>query len=1024
MSKGTVRTLFLDFAELHEDYYQASFQTRSDESISADHTFKHARVVQVSGREGKAFGASYTAASKIGFNVINRLTFTKSNSEIDPIIAKYKESRDNAGAGPLKSFQSDNLNGDGGAWMKHFADELGDGVTPFIKLVDPNLPLADIKDDEYTFIATKTAADTWAMAVLNRLNEGTGSDGDSRRLLAGVDLEWGESETCLLQVSIPSFPVGVFHLTAMGVDSPESFPRALKELLELPNLCACGVQTGGDHSRLVALGVAIKSRIELRQLAMAHDDDQANGTSLEALCRRYLKMNVDKSGQHADYSQVPLPLKLVKYGALDAKLHRLLAEILMQLVVAKGPTEAMLEGPSINNLSIGMDVIVLVSSRKVAQAKIVFVGGVKGEHRDFGKETIGIGKAIVLLTDVYEGNAKPPFKKSQPSWPKDVTLQWIYDNDGSREIAVRTSNLLIPVPDSQANHQSSQEEAPVSDRAETETQSQGAAGNGNVADDEFADPEWDPVFDDFVRNFDENAIQENGEEVGDADKNDESIRSRQLEDCWHQFDAIPLTQKCEIRGPVLRLCMHGTFQFVEEDYAPMVKYLTTTKGIRNDDILDHFYFNREFWRKRVRMPTYSPDLHYSNIRKIHDWVRTNEYAKKYYSSDLRKWFEGFEDRARSGWFANIHDVSFFRRVGVDSAGFDLWIRMKGSCRNELIHQKMSVAMGPWGVGAAVAHHLLLLVAYKFNVSTGIRRNFENDFGHMHLQLIDQIQIAIQEIYNVLVYPRHFNVTLFQPVKDFVAVGIGPLTSFSPFVKTGPPMAHLRGDMLFMAERMKVECPPLPPAGKIELKMINDAFISNPKQNDASLKEICAMFQEKTDGKDVFPKLLCQMKVQFKQWEKTSLVKRVIKQMNLGGYTTLLRDLASRQTAEGSLVRFEDSQVNAIPDNPLLRIDDAEPLQFHQYVPPLVAPLQRFPIPLPSGTTPTVQQVRKCYYYPACTCTVDVCGGINQNSCRQVNQGKVTPPSKDELAEQKRKRRNEERAERQRQKKRTKDSAVV
>ena len=162
-----------------------------------------------------------------------------------------------------------------------------------------------------------------------------------------------------------------------------------------------------------------------------------------------------------------------------------------------------------------------------------------------------------------------------------------------------------------------------------------------------------------------------------------------------------------------------------------------------------------------------------------------------------------------------------------------------------------------------------------------------------------------------------------------------------------------------------------------------------------------------------------MKVQFKQWEKASLVKRAIAQMNLGGYTILLRDLASRQTRAGSLVRFDDAQVNAAPENPMLHVDD-EPLKVYQYVPPLVAPLLQFPIGPPPATAipiaPTLQQARKCYCHPACQCTVDVCGGINQHSCRQVNEGKVTPPSLAELEELKRKRRNKDRSERRRQKK--------
>jgi hypothetical protein len=161
---------------------------------------------------------------------------------------------------------------------------------------------------------------------------------------------------------------------------------------------------------------------------------------------------------------------------------------------------------------------------------------------------------------------------------------------------------------------------------------------------------------------------------------------------------------------------------------------------------------------------------------------------------MKKYFDAFEKNCREGKFADLDDVCLYRHVGVDSDGLDLWIRLKGSVRCENIHKLMKAAMGPWGVGATVAHYLLVLICYKYNVNAGIRRNAEQDFGHPYHYLVDQLQIAMQEIYNALVYPRHVNVSLFEPVKDFVSVGIGPLCYSKDFVESGNPLENLRGDM--------------------------------------------------------------------------------------------------------------------------------------------------------------------------------------------------------------------------------------
>jgi hypothetical protein len=59
-------------------------------------------------------------------------------------------------------------------------------------------------------------------------------------------------------------------------------------------------------------------------------------------------------------------------------------------------------------------------------------------------------------------------------------------------------------------------------------------------------------------------------------------------------------------------------------------------------------------------------------------------------------------------------------------------------------------------------------------------------------------------------------------------------------------------------------------------------------------------------------------------------------MDQSGYKTLLSSLAAQQTTAGSLLRFDDSQLSVVPEDPLLRLDD-EPLEAQQYMPPLGAP---------------------------------------------------------------------------------------
>lgn len=130
LSPGLIKRLFIQFMETHEKYLQASFQTRWDEGNLADHTHKYSKVVQAPGRKGRVFAASYTIAALIGFINVSRLVFTKTMFELQKIMHGYKLARGNANAPCLGRFESDNLNGDGGLWIKHFEEGLMENVSP------------------------------------------------------------------------------------------------------------------------------------------------------------------------------------------------------------------------------------------------------------------------------------------------------------------------------------------------------------------------------------------------------------------------------------------------------------------------------------------------------------------------------------------------------------------------------------------------------------------------------------------------------------------------------------------------------------------------------------------------------------------------------------------------------------------------------------------------------------------------------------------------------------------------------
>jgi hypothetical protein len=484
--------------------------------------------------------------------------------------------------------------------------------------------------------------------------------------------------------------------------------------------------------------------------------------------------------------------------------------------------------------------------------------------------------------------------------------------------------------------------------------------------------------------------------LDDETGNEAPPRSRKKSDIFHEFDALPMSRRCPARNLVSRLLIHATFEWDAEDYEKVADFLATKKGIRErPDILKHFYFNREWWRARARMYTPSPSDHARRIRIVHDLV-AKELAE-WYDEDLIEYLDKLERKCQEGLFEELSDVSLFTWRGTDGSGLDLWWRNRGSTRAENIHQKMKVAFGPWGVGAQTGHFLLLLISYRYNVNTGIRRCNEHNFGHPWLYFQDRIQIRVQEVFNVNIYPRHTNLAQFKGVDGFVAVGIGPLNYDEDYVQLGEPDERLGGDLLFLACRMKLVCPPVHICTKHEKHVFNEYLKTHPNPKDSNWKELARLFKSKTDCKTVFPKLPSMVKAYYNQWKESQtivLLQEKIKEP----YTEVLNELARPALGLSAGVRRQKNIARESRDSgarPLDPMAGEHPLP----VPPVVAPNQtRYVV-----TNNHEKRDRQCVYWPRCQKMASVCGGFKKGYCSEVGTDAVLTA---EELERKRRRKKE------------------
>jgi hypothetical protein len=257
--------------------------------------------------------------------------------------------------------------------------------------------------------------------------------------------------------------------------------------------------------------------------------------------------------------------------------------------------------------------------------------------------------------------------------------------------------------------------------------------------------------------------------------------------------------------------------------------------------------------------------------------------------------------------------------------------------------------------------------------------------------------------------------LFEPLKNFVNVGIGPLFFDKAYVESGDADARLLGDLLFLATRMIVKCPPLPISSQEEHTFFNAFTLLHPKLTDSDFQALAKEFKAKANCTTIFPKLPSMLKVHYKTWKDTNLIKMTEAAMKkvcnelLQKFATPAREQAKLSGAvEDNLsaadvgnnnrslaVGTKDHDDNKQNDgNAGLAVEsDEEPQQPRHklQVAPINAPKQLACVPAKSGKNKTFN----CCYCPFCKRKRHECGGNERGKCSDVICGKINPEPTDE-----------------------------
>jgi hypothetical protein len=256
----------------------------------------------------------------------------------------------------------------------------------------------------------------------------------------------------------------------------------------------------------------------------------------------------------------------------------------------------------------------------------------------------------------------------------------------------------------------------------------------------------------------------------------------------------------------------------------------------------------------MQMPTAA--VHAANVRAVKDLVKNEAKFKPFRTDEVLEFLEKYLEKGSRGIYQQPDDVPLFIVTGIDADGLTLYASKQGTVRLENVHQKYAELAGPFAIGVRTSHYLLVYRSYRYNISMGIIRCGEPDFGHDHHELIDEQQHLTLEIFSMLIWPAHKNLLDFQAT-DFVSVGIGPLPLSHDYVDFDPPLPGLSADYHFMCERMGLVLAPLGLSTPEEFKMYNKKIrmlaLAGKTPSPAAHHDLAKEYKRVANGKTIFPK---------------------------------------------------------------------------------------------------------------------------------------------------------------------------
>ena len=269
--------------------------------------------------------------------------------------------------------------------------------------------------------------------------------------------------------------------------------------------------------------------------------------------------------------------------------------------------------------------------------------------------------------------------------------------------------------------------------------------------------------------------------------------------------------------------------------------------------------------------------------------------KEYWTDQLETWFDTFIANAKKGIYYLPFDMDVYRLHSIDSDGLNIYTTDLGTNLNETLHQKYSDLVGLCSTGIEQADNLLVLRSFRFNITIGIGRYGEPDFGTDRHDIVDKTQHWILHSFGIYPWPTHTNLLDFQPTSNSTLVGLRPLPLDPNHVTFAEvASASLPRDHAYLSRKLAVSVAPIPVSNQAEYRLYSSQLTNifkegrNPGVGDWN-KIACEFLRRSLLNSTIYPKTVDHLKKYFTRWQYNQRVRLLGRQLNFSN-NDLLKSL--------------------------------------------------------------------------------------------------------------------------------------